>query len=44
MGPWTVTADELDLADARIRPWVNGELRQDADTAARIFDVPTIMG
>ena len=30
MGPWLVTADELDGTDTRVRCWVNGELRQDA--------------
>lgn len=43
MGPWAVTADELDLADTRVRTWVNDELRQDANTAALIFDVPAII-
>ena len=32
MGPWIVTADELDGRDTRVRCWVNGELRQDART------------
>jgi 2-keto-4-pentenoate hydratase/2-oxohepta-3-ene-1,7-dioic acid hydratase in catechol pathway len=43
MGPWAVTADEIDLADTRLRTWVNGELRQDANTRDLIFDVPTIV-
>jgi 2-keto-4-pentenoate hydratase/2-oxohepta-3-ene-1,7-dioic acid hydratase in catechol pathway len=43
MGPWAVTADELDPADTRVRCWVNGELRQDASTAQLIFDVPTLI-
>ncbi len=43
MGPWSVTADELDLGDTRIRTWVNDELRQDANTASLIFDVPSII-
>lgn len=43
MGPWAVTRDELDLADTRLRTWVNGELRQDASTRDLIFDVPTII-
>ena len=29
IGPWVVTADEVDDAKLRIRTWVNGELRQD---------------
>ena len=43
MGPWAVTADEVDLANTRLRTWVNGELRQDANTCDLIFDVPTII-
>ncbi len=43
MGPWAVTADELDLADTHLRTWVNGELRQDTNTRDLIFDVPTII-
>ena len=43
MGPWAVTADEVDLSDTRLRCWVNGELRQDANTRDLIFDVPTII-
>jgi 2-keto-4-pentenoate hydratase/2-oxohepta-3-ene-1,7-dioic acid hydratase in catechol pathway len=43
MGPWAVTADEIDLANTRLRTWVNGDLRQEANTADLIFDVPTIV-
>ncbi len=43
MGPWAVTADEINLADLFIKTWVNGELRQDANTRDLIFDVPTII-
>jgi 2-keto-4-pentenoate hydratase/2-oxohepta-3-ene-1,7-dioic acid hydratase in catechol pathway len=43
MGPWCVTADEVDLATAGIRCWVNGELRQDARIADLIFDIPTLI-
>ncbi|MGA2044015.1 MAG: fumarylacetoacetate hydrolase family protein [Roseiarcus sp.] len=43
MGPWAVTRDELDLGDARIQCWINGELRQDANTRDLVFDVPTII-
>jgi 2-keto-4-pentenoate hydratase/2-oxohepta-3-ene-1,7-dioic acid hydratase in catechol pathway len=43
MGPWCVTADEVDLATAGIRCWVNGELRQDAKIADLIFDIPTLI-
>ena len=43
MGPVAVTADDIDLADTRLTTWVNGELRQDANTADLIFDVPAII-
>jgi 2-keto-4-pentenoate hydratase/2-oxohepta-3-ene-1,7-dioic acid hydratase in catechol pathway len=43
MGPWLVSRDEIDLADTRVRCWVNGELRQDANTRTLIFDVPTLI-
>jgi len=43
MGPCLVSADELDGADARVRCWVNGELRQDASTRDLIFDIPTLI-
>ena len=43
MGPWLVSADEVDLANTAVRCWVNGELRQDANTQALIFDVPTLI-
>jgi 2-keto-4-pentenoate hydratase/2-oxohepta-3-ene-1,7-dioic acid hydratase in catechol pathway len=43
MGPWAVTADEIDLGDTAVRCWVNGDLRQDANTRALIFDVPTLI-
>jgi 2-keto-4-pentenoate hydratase/2-oxohepta-3-ene-1,7-dioic acid hydratase in catechol pathway len=43
MGPWLVSADELDGTDTRMRLWVNGELRQDAVTRDLIFDIPTLI-
>jgi 2-keto-4-pentenoate hydratase/2-oxohepta-3-ene-1,7-dioic acid hydratase in catechol pathway len=43
MGPWAVTRDEIDLSDTKIRCWINGELRQDANTRDLIFDIPTII-
>jgi 2-keto-4-pentenoate hydratase/2-oxohepta-3-ene-1,7-dioic acid hydratase in catechol pathway len=43
MGPWIVTADELDGTDTRVRCWVNDELRQDARTTELIFDVPSLI-
>lgn len=43
MGPWIVTADELDGSNTRVRCWVNGELRQDGSTPDLIFDLPTLI-
>ncbi len=43
MGPWVVTADELDGSNTRVRCWVNGELRQDARTTDLIFDIPALI-
>ncbi len=43
MGPWIATADEIDLADTTVRTWINGELRQDANTRDLIFDVPSLI-
>src|SRR5882757_2015062 len=39
IGPWIVTADEVpDPHSLRLRTFVNGELRQDANTASMIFN------
>jgi 2-keto-4-pentenoate hydratase/2-oxohepta-3-ene-1,7-dioic acid hydratase in catechol pathway len=43
MGPWLVSADELDGAATRVRCWVNDELRQDASTRDLIFDIPKLI-
>lgn len=43
MGPVAVTADEVDLASARVRCWVNDELRQSATLPQLIFDIPTLI-
>jgi 2-keto-4-pentenoate hydratase/2-oxohepta-3-ene-1,7-dioic acid hydratase in catechol pathway len=43
MGPWLVTADELDGTNTRVRCWVNDELRQDGRTTDLIFDIPTLI-
>ncbi|OBQ74449.1 fumarylacetoacetate hydrolase family protein [Mesorhizobium erdmanii] len=43
MGPWAVTRDELDLATAGIRCFVNEDLRQDSSISLLIFDIPTII-
>jgi 2-keto-4-pentenoate hydratase/2-oxohepta-3-ene-1,7-dioic acid hydratase in catechol pathway len=43
MGPWLVTADEIANPNLSIKCWVNGELRQSANTRDLIFDVPTLI-
>jgi 2-keto-4-pentenoate hydratase/2-oxohepta-3-ene-1,7-dioic acid hydratase in catechol pathway len=43
MGPWIVTADELDGRNTFVRGWVNGELRQEAPTTDLIFDIPALI-
>ena len=48
MGPWVVTADELDGTNTRVRCWVtpkggSAELRQDGPTKDLIFDIPTLI-
>jgi 2-keto-4-pentenoate hydratase/2-oxohepta-3-ene-1,7-dioic acid hydratase in catechol pathway len=40
-GPWITTADEVpDPADLNARLWVNGKLRQNANTRDLIVDIP----
>lgn len=43
MGPWAVSADELDPTNLTIECHVNGELRQHASTQDLIFDIPTLI-
>ncbi|MEY9778287.1 fumarylacetoacetate hydrolase family protein [Arthrobacter sp. MW3 TE3886] len=43
LGPWLVPADEVDAGNLRLRSWVNGEERQDSNTADLIFDVATVV-
>jgi 2,4-diketo-3-deoxy-L-fuconate hydrolase len=43
LGPWVVTPDEVDPGKLGLRSWVNGEPRQDSNTADMIFDVATIV-
>lgn len=43
MGPWIVTADEIDGTTIEIECRVNGELRQRAVTTDLIFDIPTLI-
>lgn len=41
VGPWIVTADEVpDPANIGMKLWVNGELRQQANTRDLIVDIP----
>ena len=39
LGPWLVTADEVDAQSLGLRSWVNGEPRQNSSTADMIFSV-----
>ncbi|MGN5732958.1 fumarylacetoacetate hydrolase family protein [Arthrobacter psychrochitiniphilus] len=43
LGPWFVPADQIDSSNLQLKSWVNGEPRQDSNTADLIFDVPTII-
>ena len=43
MGPYAVTADEIDHRDLIIETRVNGELRQSAKTVDLIFDIPELI-
>jgi 2-keto-4-pentenoate hydratase/2-oxohepta-3-ene-1,7-dioic acid hydratase in catechol pathway len=43
LGPWIVPAAELDALNTGIRCFVNGEKRQDSNTAKMIFDVKEII-
>ncbi|OZI72065.1 fumarylacetoacetate hydrolase family protein [Bordetella genomosp. 12] len=43
MGPVAVTADEIDGSNLDVKAWVNGELRQDANTRDLIFDIPALI-
>ncbi|HYB99847.1 MAG TPA: fumarylacetoacetate hydrolase family protein [Candidatus Limnocylindrales bacterium] len=43
MGPFLVTADELDPADLAIATFVNGELRQSSRTSQLIFDCDALI-
>jgi 2-keto-4-pentenoate hydratase/2-oxohepta-3-ene-1,7-dioic acid hydratase in catechol pathway len=43
MGPWAVSADEVDVAALEVSCRVNGELRQKAAVRDLIFDIPTLI-
>jgi len=43
-GPWIITADAVpDPANLQTRLWVNGELRQDANTRDLLVDIPAMI-
>ncbi|MFI7063755.1 fumarylacetoacetate hydrolase family protein [Kribbella sp. NPDC050124] len=43
VGPWLVTPDEVEHQKLGLRSFVNGEPRQDSNTADQIFDVATVI-
>jgi 2-keto-4-pentenoate hydratase/2-oxohepta-3-ene-1,7-dioic acid hydratase in catechol pathway len=48
MGPWIVTADQLDARGLRVQGWLTPrggvpQLRQDGNTRDLIFDIPTLI-
>ena len=43
IGPWLTTADEVEPSNLDVQCWVNGELRQNANTRDLIFDIPAII-
>lgn len=43
MGPWLVTADEIDPENTELNCWVNGELRQSGNTRDLIFDIASLI-
>jgi len=43
LGPWLVTPDEVDHQKVALRSWVNGEPRQDSNTADQIFGVAHVI-
>lgn len=43
MGPWLVSADEMDGQATQVKCWVNGEQRQNASTRDLIFGIPELI-
>src|SRR5690606_12364111 len=43
LGPWLVTADEVDETGVRLTCTVNGETLQDASTGQMAFPIPTLI-
>jgi 2-keto-4-pentenoate hydratase/2-oxohepta-3-ene-1,7-dioic acid hydratase in catechol pathway len=43
MGPWIVTADELDPSALRVQTRVNGTTKQDSNTKFMVFKIPRLI-
>ena len=43
MGPWIVTADELDASALRVQTRVNGLTKQDSNTRFMVFKIPRLV-
>ncbi|MDP9280573.1 MAG: fumarylacetoacetate hydrolase family protein [Chloroflexota bacterium] len=43
MGPWIVTADELDASAVRVQTRVNGTTKQDSNTRFMVFKIPRLI-
>ncbi len=43
LGPWIVTADELDPSALRVRTRVNGVTKQDSNTRFMVFKIPRLL-
>ncbi|MFP3617415.1 fumarylacetoacetate hydrolase family protein, partial [Paraburkholderia sp. SIMBA_050] len=43
MGPWITTADQVKSDDLDVKCWVNGELRQNANSRDLIFSIPSLI-
>ena len=43
MGPWITTTDEIKGDRLDLKCWVNGELRQQANTEDLLFNIPTLI-
>lgn len=43
MGPWIVTADELDASALRVQTRVNGVTKQDSNTRFMVFKIPRLI-
>ncbi len=43
VGPWLVDKHTIDIANASLKLWVNGQLRQNGNTSDMIFKVPFLV-